>query len=116
MEDNAVLIRGYLEGTPHRLDVVADGEAAVARYRAGSYDLVLMDVRMPKLDGLAAVREIRRWEAEEGRLSRPILALTAHATTEDVDRALEAGCNAHLAKPLKRSVFLAALADFTADD
>ena len=111
-EDNVLLIRSYLKGSPHHLDVAGDGEQAVERFQRGGYDLVLMDVQMPRLDGLAATRAIRRWEQERGLPSTPILALTAHALHEDVERALEAGCNAHLSKPIKKRALLAAVADF----
>ena len=112
VEDNVLLARTYLKDTPHRLEVVGDGEAAVARFREGVFDLVLMDLQMPRLDGLGATRAIRRWEEEHGRESTPILALTAYALHEDVSRVLEAGCNAHLAKPIKKAALLAAIRDF----
>ncbi|MFC1705562.1 response regulator, partial [Planctomycetota bacterium] len=73
----------YLNKTPHRLEFVGDGEAAVSSFKAGDYDLVLMDVQMPVMDGLAATRLIRQWESEVGRRPAVIFALTASALRTD---------------------------------
>jgi CheY-like chemotaxis protein len=78
--------------------VVDDGRAAVAAVLGGAYDLVLMDVEMPVMDGLAATREIRKHrDADE----LPIVALTAHAASEEADRCRSAGMNDFLPKPFK---------------
>ena len=98
------------------IDVAGDGEAALARFREGGYDLVLMDVQMPGIDGHAATREIRRIEAAEGRVPTPVIALTAHAFERDVQRSIEAGCNAHLTKPIAREALLAAINAFRTAD
>ena len=116
-EDNAELIRAYLRATPHTLEVVENGSYAVDRFKRHPFDLVLMDMQMPVMDGYSATREIRQWEAAEGREPVPILALTAFALTGDDQRSLEAGCTAHLTKPIKKPVLLDALAQYTpADD
>ena len=65
--------------------------------------MVLMDVRMPGVDGYEAVHQIRAWEADQGRVPMPIVALTAQAYQDDVRRALASGFQAHLAKPVDRS-------------
>ncbi|HSV69884.1 MAG TPA: response regulator [Methylibium sp.] len=78
-------------------DLAADGAAAVARVSERDYDLVLMDMQMPVLDGLAATRAIR---ALPGRDALPIVAMTANAMAEDRQRCLDAGMNDHLAKPI----------------
>ncbi|PWC78304.1 hybrid sensor histidine kinase/response regulator [Azospirillum sp. TSH64] len=91
----------------HRVDAVDDGAAAVATVQEQPYDLVLMDVQMPVMDGLEATRRIR---ALPGPVSRiPILALTAGVMQIEVERCLQAGMNAHLAKPLEKSKLLAAI-------
>jgi CheY-like chemotaxis protein len=102
-EDNAVnqrVVLMLLEKLGVKADVVADGSEAIAAVMGSRYDLVLMDVQMPEVDGLAATREIRR------RLSldcQPnIFGLTAHATTEYRDICLCAGMNGYLTKPLDR--------------
>ena len=86
----------------------ADGDEAVDMVRAGSFDLILMDVRMPRVDGLAATRQIRALPGPVGRT--PILAVTAEAMPEDAARCLAAGMNAHLAKPISCPALYAAMA------
>lgn len=88
---NLLLIRGYLKGTGYRLEEAEDGAIAVAKIKAEKYDLVLMDIQMPVMDGLEATRAIRDWEQERGLARTPIVALTASALDEDVRRTLEAG-------------------------
>jgi two-component system, sensor histidine kinase and response regulator len=91
-------------------DVAADGVQALARAAERRYDLILMDVQMPVMDGLRAARTIR---ADSGpNRDTPIVALTAHAFAEDVQRCLGAGMNGHLTKPLRRADLAAALARF----
>lgn len=85
------------------LEVVeaADGKEAVALASEQAFDLVLMDVRMPRMDGLEATRHIRRLADAAGRV--PIVAMTADAMPEDVARCLAAGMNAHMAKPISQA-------------
>jgi CheY-like chemotaxis protein len=104
----------YLRRLPYTLETAADGQAGLDLFTAGAYDLVLMDVHMPVLDGLAATRALRAWERDQGRPPTPVVALTASVMLEDVRQALDAGCDAHLAKPLKKATLLAALGRFTA--
>ncbi|WP_459865713.1 ATP-binding protein [Endothiovibrio diazotrophicus] len=109
-EDNRLLVEAFLHATPYSVDWAADGRQAVERFVRGGYDLVLMDIQMPLLDGYGATREIRRWEREQGLPHTPILALTAHAFAQDHDESREAGCDDHLTKPIKKRVLLEALA------
>ena len=99
-----------LRDASHRVDTAPDGRAAVEMFREGDYDLVLMDVQMPELDGLEATRAIRRIEAEAGCDATPILAVTGLAGPEDVRACLDAGCDGHLAKPVSIERLLAAVA------
>jgi CheY-like chemotaxis protein len=80
-----------------------DGEAAVAAYAAERFDMVLMDLQMPKMDGLAATGAIRDYERTHG-IRTPVLALTAHALPGDRDRSLAAGLDDHLTKPVSFAV------------
>jgi CheY-like chemotaxis protein len=75
-------------------------------FKSKEYDMVFMDVQMPEVDGLTATRLIREWEVENRRAHTPIIALTASALEEDVQRTLAAGCDMHLSKPIKKSVLL----------
>jgi len=80
--------------------LVDDGAKATEAYRGEHFDLVLMDVQMPVLDGFAATAAIRGLERELGRRPVPVIALTAHATASDRDRCLEAGMDDFLSKPI----------------
>jgi len=111
--DNRQLIEVYLKNLPHTLDIAENGQVAVTKFMRARYDLVLMDVQMPVMDGYAAVRRIRQWEREHGRPPTPIAALTASALEEDICKSFDAGCTAHLSKPIKKSVLLTAISDLT---
>lgn len=97
---NRELVSAILRNLGLRIDAVCDGAEAVQALQSGGYDLVLMDVHMPVMDGLAATREIRRMQAGSGRRT-PILALTANVQADQVARCLEAGMDGHLAKPIQ---------------
>jgi signal transduction histidine kinase/CheY-like chemotaxis protein len=92
-------------------DMVADGAAALAAWREGSWDLVLMDVQMPVMDGVEALRLIRAAEAAEGRPRTPILALTANAMAHQVAEYLAAGFDGHVAKPIDAGRLYQAIAE-----
>ncbi|MDX1944153.1 MAG: ATP-binding protein [Pirellulaceae bacterium] len=101
-EDNAVnqkLAVLLLEKRKHKVTVVDDGRQAVTRALAEKFDVVLMDVQMPVLDGFAAVDEIRRHEAAHGG-HVPIVAMTAHAMKGDRERCLAAGMDGYVSKPI----------------
>jgi CheY-like chemotaxis protein len=102
-EDNAVnqlVALRILEKRGHTVVVAVDGREAVAAVEREAFDVILMDVQMPELDGLEATALIRKAEAGTGR-HVPIVALTAHAMREDRERCLNAGMDEYLAKPFK---------------
>jgi CheY-like chemotaxis protein len=99
-EVNVLVIEAMLAPLGHAIEVAGDGEQALACLQRGTYDLVLMDVQMPVLDGLEVTRRWRAIEAETARPRLPILALTANAFARDVEQCLAAGCDAHLSKPI----------------
>ncbi len=106
-EINALLARALLTRLGHRPTIAANGEAAVeswlaARAAGSPYDLVLMDVQMPGMDGLEAARRIRAAEVQAGNKPTRMLALTANVQTEDREAALAAGLDGLLVKPLDR--------------
>jgi PAS domain S-box-containing protein len=107
---NRLLIREYLAATPLTLDEAENGEIAHEKFASGRYDLVIMDMRMPVMDGYAATRAIREWERLNDASRTPVIALTASALKTDVDRCLEAGCDQHLSKPIKLKDLLEAIA------
>jgi len=103
---NRLLVRAYFEGAPIELDEAENGQVVQDKFKSGKYDLVLMDMRMPIADGYAATRAIREWELARNLVRTPIIALTASALKEEVSRCLEAGCDAHVSKPVKRLTLL----------
>ena len=111
--DNRVLVRSYLKGTPCRMDIAENGQIAVEKFISGHYDLVLMDVEMPVMDGYTATHAIRQWERAQGRVPVPIVALTAYARPEDARRSLEAGCTTHIAKPVRKEQLTETIAALT---
>jgi len=112
--DNRALVLAYLKGSPHHVLVADNGEAAVEMALAYRFDLVLMDMQMPIMDGYEATRRIRAFEKEHGRAATRIIALTAHAMHEESERTRAAGCDAHLSKPIRKQHLLQAINDFTA--
>jgi PAS domain S-box-containing protein len=111
--DNRMLIDAYMKRTPYTVEHAADGLIAVEKVRANHYDLVLMDIQMPVMDGYTAVRAIREWERAQGLARMPIIALTASALDESVLRSLEAGCDAHVSKPVRKATLLQVIIDVT---
>jgi PAS domain S-box-containing protein len=107
--DNCTITTAYLADTPYVIEIAETGEIACQMFKAGSYDLVLMDRQMPVMDGLSATRAIRAWEGENGRPPIPIIALTASALKGDRETCLAAGCTAFLTKPIKQEVLLQAI-------
>jgi PAS domain S-box-containing protein len=114
-EINALLARALLVKLGHRPTIATDGQMALDAYLAARsagepFDLILMDVRMPELDGLQAARRIRAAEAGSAAKPTPIVALTANAFAEDREACLAAGMDSFLTKPLDRERLSAALA------
>jgi predicted ATPase/signal transduction histidine kinase/CheY-like chemotaxis protein len=100
VDDNAInrqVVIGFLQGSGILIDVAEDGQAALDQLEQQRYDLVLMDVHMPRLDGLSATRELRTRPALAGL---PVIAMTANGLPGDRERCLDAGMNDHLVKPL----------------
>ncbi len=111
VEINAEIISMLLESRDMEVDLAQNGQIAVDKFGAhepGYYDAVLMDMRMPEMDGLEATRRIRAMDREDARCI-PIIALTANAFDEDVQRSLQAGLNAHLSKPVHPEVLFETL-------
>ncbi|MCR9145517.1 MAG: ATP-binding protein [bacterium] len=115
--DNLMLIDAFLKNSPHTWQCVNNGENAIQKFANETFDVVLMDVQMPGMDGYATTRQLRSLEearlkesqidpAESGTRRAHILALTANAFQEDIDRSLQAGCDAHLTKPITKQILL----------
>lgn len=106
---NQKLVRGLLERKGHAVAIASTGLEALEALRTRAFDLVLMDVQMPLMDGLEATRTIRRWEAA-GRQHIPIIAMTAHAMKGDRERCLESGMDGYVAKPIRAAQLFSAIA------
>ena len=108
---NALLARTLLARSGCVVDVVQDGEEAVAAAAAAPYDLILLDIRMPRLDGIGAAERIRALPEPASRV--PLVALTADANLEDKTRALAAGMDEFITKPIDPARLFAVAARFT---
>jgi PAS domain S-box-containing protein len=110
-KDNQLLITAYLKDSAYQIEIAEDGQAAVDKFTTGGFDLVLMDVNMPVMNGYAATRKIREWEMEHTRRV-PILALTAYAMDGEAATGRDAGCDAHLTKPIQKATLLKAIEEY----
>jgi CheY-like chemotaxis protein len=113
-EDNPVnqkISRTMLERAGHTVVSALNGVEALTRYQAEPFDVILMDVQMPDMDGLEATRRIRQLE-ETSRGHIIIIALTAHAMKGDQERFIETGMDAYIGKPVRSPDLLACLARF----
>jgi two-component system, sensor histidine kinase and response regulator len=105
-EDNRLLVRSFLKQYPYTIEIGQNGLEAVERFKAGKYNIVLMDMQMPVMDGYTATKEIRAWESQSGLERTPIIALTAYALQEEIQKSMDAGCDAHLTKPVKKATLI----------
>ncbi|PYY16829.1 MAG: hypothetical protein DMG60_13740 [Acidobacteria bacterium] len=116
-EDNPVnqkLESRLLEKLGHDVTIVENGRLAVSASETGNFDLIVMDVQMPEMDGLEATRAIREREGVEGNRV-PILALTAHAAAEDCERCLGGGMDAYVSKPIRLAALQEAITQLFGD-
>jgi CheY-like chemotaxis protein len=114
VEINRFIVREYLSSTGAQIDEAEDGHIAVDMYLkspVGYYDLIFMDIQMPVLDGYETTAEIRKSKREDAAVI-PIIAMTANAYKEDVEEALRAGMNGHIAKPIDMDELTRVLASF----
>jgi signal transduction histidine kinase len=95
--DNRVLIERYLRPSGAYVELASGGQEAIDRARVGDWDVVLMDIQMPNMDGYEATSRLRRLG-----FKKPIIAVTAHAMREELDRCVKAGCNTTMTKPVTR--------------
>jgi CheY-like chemotaxis protein len=109
---NQVVARRLLEKAGHAVALVTNGREALDALETGVYDVVLMDVQMPVMDGLEAIRRLRAREETTGE-HLPVIALTAHAMTGDRERCLEAGADDYVSKPIDTDALQAAIARVT---
>lgn len=104
---NQMLLRILLEQYGLRVSVASDGAEGIDKAQKEKFDLILMDIQMPRINGFDAVRTLR-----QNGIGTPIIALTAHAMKEDLDRSIEVGCNDYISKPIDRRQFKQLLVHF----
>lgn len=112
-EDNRNLVQFYLKNTPYQIDIAENGEIAVRKFMEAKYDIILMDIQMPTMDGYTATKKIREYEINRGDKPTPIVALTAYAFKEDKEKAIQAGCTGYLSKPIKKAILMEAIKKYT---
>jgi PAS domain S-box-containing protein len=107
--DNRLLFKTYLKKLTCIIDMAENGQIAVDKYMAGQYDIILLDIQMPVMDGYTAARMIRTHEQEKHLSPVPIIALTAHAQDSDRKASIDAGCNLHVVKPVPKKALIEAV-------
>lgn len=113
---NALVITTLFDMMGYDCDIAINGLDALEKFQADRYDLILMDLQMPLMDGLETTRRIRALEHESGSLPVPIIAMTAHAETTDRMNCAEAGMNGFLHKDFNQKTLQTLLEDFIRGD
>ncbi len=104
--ENLILIQAFLKDQPWSIDSAPNGKIALHKATTSSYDLILMDLDMPEMDGHSATRFIRSSECQNELPAVPIVALTAHDEAEARLKSIEAGCTAHVTKPISKAALI----------
>jgi len=110
--NNRLLFSLFLRDTKHRITEVHDGQQGVEAFQRGRFDVIFLDMEMPLMDGYQAARIIRALEADSGRETTPIVAMTTYALPEFRKQCLLAGCSAFLSKPFSKNALLSTLEAF----
>ncbi|MDC0253625.1 response regulator [Bacteriovoracales bacterium] len=109
-EDSRLLIKIFLKNAKIELDVAMNGLEGLEKFKKNEYDIILMDVQMPEMDGLSCTKEIRKYEKQNPDKSKTfILAMTAYAFNEDIQRTRDAGCDSHISKPINKIKLISSL-------
>ncbi len=110
---NRIVVLSYLKNNAN-VDIAENGKIGVEKFKSKKYDIVLMDLQMPVMDGYTATSEIRRYERAHGIHPTPVIALTAHALKEETQKSLNAGCDECLTKPIKKKTLVETIRRYTA--
>ncbi len=111
--DNQAVLEAFLAGSGHSFTFAQNGQHALTLFETSLFDLILMDVQMPILDGLEATRRVRLAEASLNRPRTPVIMLTANALGSDIEASTSVGADGHLSKPISKQRLLAAIQEFT---
>jgi signal transduction histidine kinase len=112
-DDNRMLVKTYLRDQSQIWEAT-NGQQALTLFKTAAFDLVLMDIQMPVMDGLEATRLIREFENAQGRKPIPVIALTAFSLPEEIGRTQAAGCTMHVTKPVRKHDLISKIYDLTA--
>ncbi len=114
--DSRLVAETYLQATGCFVTTAENGAEGASKAEEGNFDVILMDMQMPVLDGCGATRRLRAFERERGTKPVPIIALTADAFRQRVEEAMEAGCTTYLTKPIRKEILLRELSKVVRDD
>jgi len=109
------LIRILIEKLGHKVNVVENGKKAFEAFKDDHYDIILMDIQMPLMDGLECTRKIREYEKKHQKVAVMIIAVTAHAMTGDKNKCINAGMDDYITKPIEEQVLLNKINKFGLD-
>lgn len=113
-EYNTFVVQTYLKNTPCSLTETINGEEGLKAFKQGGFDMVIMDMQMPVMDGFTAMRKIREHERDNGLARTPILAMTAHALANEARRCIDSGADMHLPKPVLKHQLIDAIKELCA--
>lgn len=110
--DNQMILQAFLEKQAHRVTLARNGREVLDFFERQSFDLVLMDMQMPILDGYQATRALREYEVTHERARTPVIAVTAYSLQEELQKCLEAGCDDYITKPIRPAILYAKLSHY----
>lgn len=108
-EFNRILIKEYLKKSNHIITEAENGKIALEKVKHGDFDIILMDMQMPVMDGYITTKEIRDWEKQTNHSHTSIIAITAYALKEEQEKSISVGCDQHLSKPILKDNLMKAL-------
>lgn len=110
-KDNQLLIQAFFKKTHYEIETAENGIIAFDKFKKSKYDVILMDIQMPVMDGYTATHLIRQWENDKKLKPTIIIALTAFNLESDITKSLKAGCNTHITKPIRKPKLLQVIGD-----
>ncbi len=110
--DNRFLLTAFLKKYSCKLFLVENGQEAVDAFQNNLFDVILMDMQMPVMDGFTATRLIRGLEKEKNITPTPILALTAYSLPNEIKQCTDAGCDGYISKPIRKNVLIETIESF----
>jgi len=113
--DSRFLVKAFLRKKPCLIAEAENGAEAVDKFNEKKWDIILMDIQMPVMDGYIATERIRKIELEKGLEHTPVIALTAHSNNSEIKKCLEVGCDFHLAKPVSKNALLKFIGELTGE-